>query len=382
MSKNSKKKTPRTQYVALASMFLVGAALGLFTVLYVENSSTDEPAYKTLLSYAVLLGGIYVANFFHIIVHEAGHLVFGLLSGYKFVSFRVLSFTWVKENDKIKFRRIAIAGTAGQCLMSPPDMKDGKFPVALINFGGVIFNAIFSVLFLIGYFLFSSYSYLNTLLLVFTIFGFVLVIFNGVPLRMGGVDNDGYNAISLSKNEKALEAFWLQLKMVELQSMGLRIKDMPAEWFSVPSDEDMKNNMVAARGVFACNRLMDEERFEEADALMAHILDIDSGAVGIYSNLLTCDRIFVELISENRRDVIEDMLSKELTRFMKTMKNYPSILRTEYSLALLFENDAKKADKIKAQFDKASRKYPYQQEIQPEKAMMDLAQEKYQATVT
>ena len=83
MSKNSKKKTPWMQYVALASMFLVGAALGLFTVLYAENSSTDEPAYKTLLSYAVLLGGIYVAYFFHIIVHEAGHLVFGLLSGYK-----------------------------------------------------------------------------------------------------------------------------------------------------------------------------------------------------------------------------------------------------------------------------------------------------------
>lgn len=382
MSKNSKKKTPRMQYVALASMFLVGAALGLFTVLYVENSSTDEPAYKTLLSYAVLLGGIYVASLFHTIVHEAGHLVFGLLSGYRFVSFRVLSFTWVKENGKIKFRRLSIAGTAGQCLMSPPDMKDGKFPVALINLGGVIFNVIFSTLFLIAYFLFSSYSYLNTLLLTFAILGFIFALFNGVPLRMGGVDNDGYNAISLSKNEKALEAFWLQMKMVELQSMGLRIKDMPAEWFSVPADEDMKNNMVAARGVFACNRLMDEERFEEADALMAHILDIDSGMVGIYRNILICDRIFVELISENRRDVIEDMLSKEFKNFMKAMKNYPSILRTEYSLALLFENDAKKADKIKAQFDKASRKYPYQQEIQPEKAMMDLAQEKYQATVT
>jgi hypothetical protein len=112
------------------------------------------------------------------------------------------------------------------------------------------------------------------------------------------------------------------------------------------------------------------------------LLEIDSGIAGIHRNILVCDRIFVELISENRRDVIEDMLSKELKNFMKAMKNYPSILRTEYSLALLFEKDTQKADKIKAQFDRSTRKYPYQQEIPPEKAMMDLAQEKYQATVT
>ena len=265
--------------------------------------------------------------------------------------------------------------------MSPPEMKNGEFPVVLFNLGGAIFNVIFSSLFLVVYFLFSGYEFLSTALLAFAFIGFAVAILNGVPLRMGEVDNDGYNALSLSKNEKALEVFWVQMKMVELQSVGIRIKDMPAEWFIVPSDEDMKNSVIAARGVFACNRLMDEERFEDADALMAHLLEIDSGIMGVHRNLLLCDRIFVELISQNRREVIEQMLSKELTKFMKAMKNFPSVLRTEYSLALLCEKDPQKADKIKAQFDKTAKKYPYPQDIASERDLMQLAQDKYQAII-
>ena len=54
---------------------------------------------------------------------------------------------------------------------------------------------------------------------------------------------------------------------------------MPDEWFEMPSDEAMKNNLVAAIGVSVCNRLMDQYRFEEADAQMAHILSIESGMI-------------------------------------------------------------------------------------------------------
>lgn len=39
---------------------------------------------------------------------------------------------------------------------------------------------------------------------------------NGIPMRMGTVDNDGYNAFALSKNKEAVEAFWVQLKVAEL----------------------------------------------------------------------------------------------------------------------------------------------------------------------
>ena len=199
---------------------------------------------------------------------------------------------------------------------------------------------------------------------------------NGIPMRMGTVDNDGYNAFALSRNKEAVEAFWVQLKVAEQSSKGVRLKDMPAEWFSVPTDEAMKNSMVATRCVFTCNRLMDEEKFEEADALMSHLLEIESGIVGLHRDLLMCDRIYVELIGENRSEVIESMMTKEQKKFMKAMKRFPSILRTQYVLALLSEKDASKAEAIRGDFEKTVKSYPYPHEIHSERELMRIAERK------
>ena len=239
-------------------------------------------------------------------------------------------------------------------------------------------NIIFGLSFLGGFFLCGGVSYFSVILLLFALFGFALAILNGVPLRTGTIDNDGYNAISLAKDPAALEAFWMQMKVVEETTKGVRLKDMPAEWFTVPEDEAMKNSMVAARGVFACNRLMDEERFAEADELMAHLLEIESGMVGLHRSILICERIYVELITQNRREVIEEKLTKNLQSFMKAMKDNPSILRTQYAIALLHEGDKAKAETIKAQFEKRAKTYPYPHEIDSERDLMAIADAKYQ----
>ena len=271
-----KKKIVWQQYIAMVFIMLLGAVCGIVMVKYIDRFGADTTLYEEILSLVGLFVGMYIALFFHVIVHEAGHLVFGLLSGYKFSSFRILSFMWLKENEKLKLKRLSLAGTGGQCLMVPPAMKDGNIPTVLYNLGGSFVNLIASVLFLIGYLLCYEIPFLSSLFLIFSVVGFMSAVINGIPMRMGTVDNDGYNAFALSKSAKAMEAFWVQLKVNEQISKGIRLKDMPSEWFTVPSDEDMKNSMVAARGVFVCNRFMDEEKFEEADALMKHLLEIVS----------------------------------------------------------------------------------------------------------
>lgn len=348
----AKKKTVWQQYIAAAFMMLTGGVCGFVMVMYLDSFRADAPLYEEIFSLVGLFLGMYIALFFHVLLHEAGHLVFGLLTGYKFSSFRIFSFMWLKENGKLKSKRLSLAGTGGQCLMAPPDWKDGKIPVVLYNLGGSLINMAAGVLFLAGYLLCSGIPFLSPLLLIFAVAGLMTAAMNGIPMRMGTIDNDGYNALALSKNTEAVEAFWIQLKINEQSSKGVRLKDMPPEWFAVPSDEAMKNGMVAARGVFACNRLMDAENFEEADARMAHLLEIDSGMIGLHRGLLICDRIFVELIGENSREIIESMHTKEQKKFMKAMRRYPSVLRTQYALALLYGNDIAKADKIGKEFEK------------------------------
>ena len=371
-----KKKIVWQQYIGAVFMMLIGAVCGFVMAEYLFLSSEDAPIYGKILSLAGLFLGMYVAFFFHIIVHEAGHLLFGLMTGYKFSSFRIASFIWLEENGKLKMKRLSIAGTGGQCLMSPPDMKDGRIPIVLYNLGGSIINIIMGALFLIIYWLCPSVPFLSPLLLIFAAVGFMSAMMNGIPMRMGMVDNDGYNAFALSRNREALEAFWVQLKVAAENAKGIRLKDMPAEWFEVPTDEAMKNSMVATRGVFVVNKLMDEENFEEADALMAHLLEIESGIVGLHRSLMICDRVFLELIGQNRREVAEKMLTNEQKKFMKAMKRFPSVLRCEYAVALLLENDALKAEKIKNDFEKAAKSYPYPHEIDSERDLMRIAERK------
>lgn len=371
-----RRKIVWQQYIGMAFMMLIGAICGFIMVWYIDNPSADTPLYQEILSLAGLFLGMYVALFFHMIVHEAGHLVFGLMTGYKFCSFRIASFMWLKENGKLKMKRLTLAGTGGQCLMTPPDMKDGKIPLVLYNLGGSFINIIIGALFLVGYLIFSDIPFLSPILLIFAAVGFMTAMMNGIPMRMGTVDNDGYNAFALSKNKEAVEAFWVQLKVAEQSSKGVRLKDMPAEWFAVPTDEAMKNSMVATRCVFTCNRLMDEEKFEEADALMAHLLEIESGIVGLHHDLLMCDRIYVELIGQNRTEVIASMMTKEQKKFMKAMKRFPSVLRTQYALAVLEEKNVLKAETIKGDFDKAAKSYPYPHEIESERELMRIVDQK------
>lgn len=371
-----KKKIQWQQYIAVAFFMLIGAVCGVLMAQHVDkNAQSGTSAWENMFSLACLFVGMYVAIFIQLIIHEAGHLVFGLLSGYKFSSFRIFSFMWVKENGKIRLRRLSIAGTGGQCLMSPPDMQDGKIPLVLYNLGGSLMNAIVSVICFVLYIATKNIPFLSVMLLMCAIDGIVIAIMNGVPMRLGTVDNDGYNAFSLTRNSDAMRSFWIQMKVNEQLAKGMRLKDMPEEWFIVPSDEAMKNSMVVIMGIFTCNRLMDQQDFQAADTLMEHILNIESGMVGLHRSLMICDRLYIELITENRREVVEGMLTKEQRKFMKQMKKFPTVLRTEYVLALLHDKDINKAEKNKELFEKCAKTYPYPNDIQSERELMEIAKE-------
>ena len=151
--------------------------------------------------------------------------------------------------------------------MAPPDFKNGTIPVMLYNFGGSIMNAAAGLLFLLLYSACGQKSLLAVTALIFAVVGFGFAVINGVPLHAGQVDNDGYNALSLSRSRKAQFSFWMQMKVNSRTAEGIRLKDMPDEWFVIPSDEEMKNSIVAVQGVLAASRMMDAMKFDEADQL-------------------------------------------------------------------------------------------------------------------
>lgn len=378
MAEKKKRKVQWQQYIAMIFFVLVGAGCGVLMAEYIDKlGGTDTSTGEYLFMLALLLVEMYAAIFLQIIIHEAGHMVFGFLTGYRFSSFRIGSFMWVNDNGKLQFKRLSLAGTGGQCLMNPPDMKEGKIPYILYNLGGSIMNVITAILFFGLYLICTEVPMLSILLLMLSIIGIAFALMNGVPMRMGTVDNDGYNALSLGKEKEALRSFWVQMKVSNEQIKGIRLKDMPDEWFEVPSDEAMKNSMIAVMGVFACNRLIDQKRFQEADALMEKIINMKTGIVGLHRSLLVCDRIFCELIGENRAEKIDRMLDKQQKKFTKAMKKFPSVIRMEYAYALLHDRDLTKAEEIKEKFEQIAKTYPYRSDIESERELMATADEVY-----
>ena len=374
MDKKKKKKGQWQQWLFMGFFVLIGAVCGVLMAHFAEQNATEGSSlWDGLLPLVVLFVGMFVGMYLQLIIHEAGHLVFGLLSGYRFSSFRIGSFMLLKENDKFVIKKLTLAGTGGQCLMVPPPMRDGRIPVILFNLGGSLMNLIVSAIFLIVYLLIPSGTIISFICLIMLLIGVAIALMNGIPLRLGTVDNDGYNALSLGKDPDAMRAFWLQLKVNEQIAKGVRLKDMPDEWFTVPTDEAMRNSIVAAQGVFATNRLMDQQRFEEADQLIAHLLQIDSGIVGLHRSLMICDRMYCEMISNNRKEILDEMLTKEQTNFMKAMKKFPSMIRTEYVYSLLALKDEIKAKKARALFEKVAKTYPYPSDIQSDRELIEIA---------
>ncbi|NLX83190.1 MAG: hypothetical protein GXZ04_05170 [Clostridiales bacterium] len=375
MRKTNTQKTAKFhKALSLTIHMMIGAVIGYFIGEQVSKTGLfDLPLPQILLAYGLLVLGVSLLLILVTILHEMGHLVFGLLTGYRFVSFRVGSLMWIKQEGRLRCRRLTLAGTGGQCLMAPPPMVDGRYPVVLYNLGGAIMNLV-SVPLFIGLWVLLSFNPWAALLMALGAalsLGFAL--FNAIPLKTRLLSNDGQNTIELRKNQAAMRAFWLQLTINARLAEGARLKDLPGDWFAVPSDEDMQNGIVAAIGVIAANRLMDEHRFMEAEQLMARLKNMPSAIAGLHRGLMACDRIYCELMGENRPELINSMLSPQQVKFMKAMGKFISVARTQYALALLHGKDQTAADGWKARFERIARSSPYPGDTQGEGELIALA---------
>ena len=68
-------------------------------------------------------------------------------------------------------------------------------------------------------------------------------------------------------------------------------------------------------------------------------------------------------------------MTPQLSKIMQAMKTYPSVMRTEYIIALLSERREKKAEKILLDYNKNTKNFPYRQDIESELCLMSKALE-------
>ncbi len=279
----------------------------------------------------LLIAGV-IAFILHIIVHEAGHLFFGLLSGYNFISFRVFDFKIIKdENGKFKIRFERLAGTGGQCLMRAPQYVEGKFKYKLYLLGGVIFNIVFSI---VSWLILPSYY-----TLLFALIGFALAFLNLIPMGF----NDGMTFYHTSKDETTRFVLYLQLEYVYYQSIGKNLLiEKPEIVEKINSLEIVNNSYLTDSLEFI--KLEGLEYFFEFDALYkeSRKLYIErDDLLSVYKVELMA--LLVKLISlVNPEDELLEELMNEKSLKARLKQNNPqtkNILATyEYGVKLDDEN--------------------------------------------
>lgn len=125
MSYKREKKKNYANIIFAIVCGIIGVFLGLFSTGFMEKASkAGNDKQMSFIELTIFIGGIYLAYFLCIIIHEGGHLVMGLATGYKFLSFRIGSLVLVKTDKGLKFKKYSIAGTGGQCLLDPPDVEN------------------------------------------------------------------------------------------------------------------------------------------------------------------------------------------------------------------------------------------------------------------
>ena len=266
--------------------------------------------------------------------------------------------------------------------MTPPEKKDGKYPYVLYNLGGAIINLVTLVLCVIFLIDLWYLPFISILLMYLALFSLCFAVLNGVPMHIGGLSNDGMNAIYLGKDELAIEAFMNQLRMNAESVSGKSLSQMPDEWFEIPNGADMTNVSISSIAVFRTNRNFEKLDMQASEEEIESLLKSGCNVVDIHKKLLICDLLVCKLFNDAHSSEIGRLLTNEQKKFMSSMKNFVSIIRTEYVIALLRDADEKKADKLLIHFNKIAKNHPLEDGLATDKEIMRRAREKYESLKT
>lgn len=236
-------------------------------------------------------------------------------------------------------------GTAGQCLLAPPELPLERIPTGWYNFGGVFAN-ILAVIAILQIFWLSANSFVIESAAVFCLAGVFMIILNGVPMKIAGSNNDGYNMLYLRKNLTGKRGFIDALRINALLQSGVRLKDMPDEWFEIPAEINYKDPFEVSIPLTAASRYIDKLDFDASLALFKKIYEEKEKLIAIYRQEIACELIFLRLVTGNTEGAAE-LLTEQTKKYIETYRRTMSSKeRVMCAIYLYKDKDREKAKSV------------------------------------
>ena len=366
----------RRRFPKLFFITYIAFCLGIILFASIHKFGFSLSTFFTTVATIVLLGTAYCLSLASaVIVHEFGHLIFGLLTGYTFAAIGFGHHLFLQRDGRVRRFVYKLPGALGFCAMEVPDMKDGSFPFRLYLSGGALCNAflalvcIFAFAFGIG----SGVLFFPHAFLLPAFVNAYFAIVSILPIKTKFLNTDGKQLFDLLKHKNIRKSFWACEKISAAQYRGVKFEDIPSEWFN-ETDDTQSVYAASIRAVrFLARTETDEPK--EVCALIEKELSENHALSGRSKALLICMRIYYESTGERNADTLKKLITQTQIDFMKRMKNVPSVIQTEYAYALLVEKDVREASRIKARLEKISKKYPFPAEIDTAKKLIARADE-------
>lgn len=237
----SKTNRNMKNVLKLLGQFLIGAVIGLgfvwlmiwlidgenmFSV--ISNGSKDVKAWKVALSCLCTFTSLIIAVVLNFALHETGHLLGGLATGFNFLSIRLFKYALVKDEDGLHLKKFNIAGTGGQCLMDFSENIDAeKVPYFWYNAGGFLVNLLIAVISVVLLANFDLGMFGDAFFFMMAFVGFACFLMNALPVSFNGMQNDGSNILTLWRDKSSRKYFYRVILMAGRLSRGVRAKDIP-----------------------------------------------------------------------------------------------------------------------------------------------------------
>jgi hypothetical protein len=352
---------------------LVGIGVGIAAGVVIQNVEDIEPSlFKNGYSTIIVIAALFFSFLLETVLHELGHLAFGKAYGGKFLSIRFGRLMILKKDGRLQLKSYTVSGTGGQCLIAPPAQWDNKKGAFLYLSGGVVFNLLAALIsFLLGYLARADNPFAYAFFTVNALVGGASAVLNGIPMA-ATVPNDAYSAQEVWVSPEARRALWIQLKVGEAQAEGIRLKELPASLFWFDEEAAKKSYLCAAVGAFIENRLMDQRELDKALEQITKMLTGDYQLAPLYASQMTLDELYIMAVKGTGTPQLAQAYLQVMP-VLRQMSYSPQALRTEYAFYQCVDPDDAAAQKVLKRFEKLARSYPYSQEIDSERELIELA---------
>lgn len=365
-------------YVITFGFYILGLCLGgllrgLTPVEVLESKSSFIVDFFIVSTAFLILS--YPLVLISTVFHEFGHLLFGWMSGYKFVSFRVLDRVLMRDGAGLHFKRYNIPGTLGQCLMMPPDRPVAEIPMVWYMLGGVVMNLLLLLASALILWKVSFPVYLDMLLFcllwMLLLVNAYLLIANGIPMQIRGVVNDAKNAILIRNNSQNKQSLVQILRVNSALQNGIMPKDMPEEWFAHIDLASVEGQIAEgmAMGKFAV--MFDRFLFADSLEWMEKIYAANE-MTGIMKYEYECEIVFLSLIL-GKKERAEKLWSDEgLRKYCEALKPYTSgKMRVYWAVAKYLDEKNDEADEILAYLKENSARFLHEGEVKSDIAIIE-----------